>query len=546
MNKNTLYEKTSILVITGGVFSSLGKGITASSIGCLLQNLGFKVINLKFDPYVNVDPGTMNPLQHGEVFVTADGGETDLDLGNYERFLNIDLTKLSNLTTGKIYQDVINKERNGDYLGKTVQIIPHITDEIINHIYKNSQFYKPDFIVIEVGGTVGDFESIPFIEAMRQLGTLYKNRILYLHCVPLISLLTGNETKTKPLQHSVRELMHAGISPDFLLVRSENGLTKDDKQKIYLTTGVDQKYLIDIKNQKYIYDLVTDLYKQLLHKLILDKLNNKTRINSNYFKKWEEFIRLIHAEKKYNAKIALIGKYISNDDAYLSLANGLMISSWYENTDLEIAFIDSSKINKRNVSSKLSKFDAIIIPGGFGEANTSGMIDSIEYARVNKIPFLGICLGMQLACIEYARNVLNIKDATSQEFNKKAKNKIIHLIEGKNDNKNLGGTLRLGNYECYIDDKNSLAYKIYQSNNIIERHRHRYEFNNQYEKIMQENGFIFSGIYKDKDLKEIIELPKQTHPFYLATQFHPEFTAKTLKPQPIFNSLIEECRKLKK
>ena len=546
MNKNTLYEKTNILVITGGVFSSLGKGITASSIGCLLQNLGFKVINLKFDPYVNVDPGTMNPLQHGEVFVTADGGETDLDLGNYERFLNIDLTKLSNLTTGKIYQDVINKERNGDYLGKTVQIIPHITDEIINHIYKNSQFYQPDFIVIEVGGTVGDFESIPFIEAMRQLGTLYKNRILYLHCVPLISLLTSNETKTKPLQHSVRELMHAGISPDFLLIRSENGLTKDDKQKIYLTTGVDQKYLIDIKNQKYIYDLVTDLYKQLLHKLILDKLNNKTRINSNYFKKWEKFINLVHAEKKYNAKIALIGKYISNDDAYLSLANGLMISSWYENTDLEIAFIDSSKINKRNVSSKLSKFDAIIIPGGFGEANTAGMIDSIEYARVNKIPFLGICLGMQLACIEYARNVLNMQDATSQEFNKRAKNKIIHLIEGKDETKNLGGTLRLGNYECFIDDKNSLAYKIYQSDKIIERHRHRYEFNNQYEKIMQENGFIFSGVYKDKDLKEIIELPQKTHPFYLATQFHPEFTAKTLKPQLIFNSLIKECRKLKK
>ena len=546
MNKNTLYEKTNILVITGGVFSSLGKGITASSIGCLLQNLGFKVINLKFDPYVNVDPGTMNPLQHGEVFVTADGGETDLDLGNYERFLNIDLTKLSNLTTGKIYQDVINKERNGDYLGKTVQIIPHITDEIINHIYKNSQFYEPDFIVIEVGGTVGDFESIPFIEAMRQLGTLYKNRILYLHCVPLISLLTSNETKTKPLQHSVRELMHAGISPDFLLIRSENGLTKDDKQKIYLTTGVDQKYLIDIKNQKYIYDLVTDLYKQLLHKLILDKLNNKTRINTNYFKKWEKFINLVHAEKKYSAKIALIGKYISNDDAYLSLANGLMISSWYENTDLEIAFIDSSKINKRNVSSKLSKFDAIIIPGGFGEANTTGMIDSIEYARVNKIPFLGICLGMQLACIEYARNVLNMQDATSQEFNKRAKNKIIHLIEGKDETKNLGGTLRLGNYECFIDDKNSLAYKIYQSDKIVERHRHRYEFNNQYEKIMQENGFIFSGVYKDKDLKEIIELPQKTHPFYLATQFHPEFTAKTLKPQPIFNSLIRECRKLKK
>ena len=546
MNKNTLYEKTNILVITGGVFSSLGKGITASSIGCLLQNLGFKVINLKFDPYVNVDPGTMNPLQHGEVFVTADGGETDLDLGNYERFLNIDLTKLSNLTTGKIYQDVINKERNGDYLGKTVQIIPHITDEIINHIYKNSQFYQPDFIVIEVGGTVGDFESIPFIEAMRQLGTLYKNRILYLHCVPLISLLTSNETKTKPLQHSVRELMHAGISPDFLLIRSENGLTKDDKQKIYLTTGVDQKYLIDIKNQKYIYDLVTDLYKQLLHKLILDKLNNKTRINSNYFKKWEKFINLVHAEKKYSAKIALIGKYISNDDAYLSLVNGLMISSWYENTDLEIAFIDSSKINKRNVSSKLSKFDAIIIPGGFGEANTAGMIDSIEYARVNKIPFLGICLGMQLACIEYARNVLNMQDATSQEFNKRAKNKIIHLIEGKDETKNLGGTLRLGNYECFIDDKNSLAYKIYQSDKIVERHRHRYEFNNQYEKIMQENGFIFSGVYKDKDLKEIIELPQKTHPFYLATQFHPEFTAKTLKPQPIFNSLIRECRKLKK
>ena len=546
MKKNILYKKTNILVITGGVFSSLGKGITASSIGCLLQNIGFKVINLKFDPYVNVDPGTMSPLQHGEVFVTKDGGETDLDLGNYERFLNTDLTKLSNLTTGKIYQNVINKERNGDYLGKTVQIIPHITDEIINHVYEISQIYTPDFIVIEIGGTVGDFESIPFIEAMRQLGTIYKNRILYLHCVPLISLLTGNETKTKPLQHSVRELMHAGISPDFLLIRSEKGLTKDDKQKIYLTTGVDDKYLIDIKNQKYIYDLPTDLYKQLFHKLILDKLNIKTRINNNNYKKWEEFINLIHDEKKYSAKIALIGKYISNDDAYLSLANGLMISSWYENTDLEIAFIDSSTITKRNVNSKLNKYDAIIVPGGFGETNTSGMIDSIEYARINKIPFLGICLGMQLACIEFAKNVLKIKDATSQEFNSKSKNKIIHLIHGKDGLKNLGGTLRLGDYECYIDNKNSLAYKIYQSNKIIERHRHRYEFNNAYKQVMQENGFIFSGIHEDKNLVEIIELPKTTHPFFLATQFHPEFTAKTLHPQPIFNSLINECRKLKK
>lgn len=546
MKKNTLYEKTNLLVITGGVFSSLGKGITASSIGCLLQNIGFKVINLKFDPYVNVDPGTMSPLQHGEVFVTKDGGETDLDLGNYERFLNTDLTKLSNLTTGKIYQNVINKERNGDYLGKTVQIIPHITDEIINHVYEISQIYTPDFIVIEIGGTVGDFESIPFIEAMRQLGTIYKNRILYLHCVPLISLLTGNETKTKPLQHSVRELMHAGISPDFLLIRSEKGLTKDDKQKIYLTTGVNDKYLIDIKNQKYIYDLPTDLYKQLFHKLILDKLNIKRKINNNNYKKWEKFINLIHNEKKYRAKIALIGKYISNDDAYLSLANGLMISSWYENTDLEIAFIDSSTITKRNVNAKLNKYDAIIVPGGFGETNTSGMIDSIEYARNNKIPFLGICLGMQLACIEFAKNVLKIKDATSQEFNSKSKNKIIHLIQGKDGSKNLGGTLRLGDYECYIDNKNSLAYKIYQSNKIIERHRHRYEFNNEYKQIMQEHGFIFSGIHEDKNLVEIIELPKTTHPFFLATQFHPEFTAKTLHPQPIFNSLINECRKLKK
>lgn len=546
MKKNALYEKTNILVITGGVFSSLGKGITASSIGCLLQNIGFKVINLKFDPYVNVDPGTMSPLQHGEVFVTKDGGETDLDLGNYERFLNTDLTKLSNLTTGRIYQNVINKERNGDYLGKTVQIIPHITDEIINHVYEISQIYTPHFIVIEIGGTVGDFESIPFIEAMRQLGTIYKNRILYLHCVPLISLLTGNETKTKPLQHSVRELMHAGISPDFLLIRSEKGLTKEDKQKIYLTTGVNDKYLIDIKNQKYIYDLPTDLYKQLFHKLILDKLNIKTKINNNNYKKWEKFINLIHNEKKYKAKIALIGKYISNDDAYLSLANGLMISSWYENTDLEIAFIDSSTITKRNVNSKLNKYDAIIVPGGFGETNTSGMIDSIEYARNNKIPFLGICLGMQLACIEFAKNVLKIKDATSQEFNSKSKNKIIHLIQGKDGSKNLGGTLRLGDYECYIDNKNSLAYKIYQSNKIIERHRHRYEFNNAYKQIMQEHGFIFSGIHEDKNLVEIIELPKATHPFFLATQFHPEFTAKTLHPQPIFNSLINECRKLKK
>ncbi len=543
MKNKKLFEKTKILVITGGVFSSLGKGITASSIGCLLQNLGFNVINLKFDPYVNVDPGTMSPLQHGEVFVTHDGGESDLDLGNYERFLNVNLTKLSNLTTGSIYQHVIQKERNGDYLGKTVQIIPHVTDEIIQRVYDNSWHYKADFLVIEIGGTVGDFESIPFIEAMRQLSRLYKDRVLFLHCVPLISLLTGKETKTKPLQHSVRELMHAGISPDFLLIRSEKGLNKDDKYKIFLNTGVEEKDLIDIKNQKYIYNLPLDLYKQNLHQLILKKFHLDEKINDKKLTKWQDFVQLIYEQKKYKANIAIIGKYISNDDAYLSLHNGLMISAWYSSTDLKITFINSKDITSKNVENKLKEYDAIIIPGGFGENNTEGMIETIKYARENKIPYLGICLGLQLACIEFARNVLNLKNATSQEFDPQAKHQIIHLIQGKDQEKNLGGTLRLGDYPCYIKDEKTLAYKIFKSHNIIERHRHRYEFNNKYKELFEKNDFIFSGIYEEKNLVEMIELPKNIHPFFIAGQFHPEFTAKTLKPQPLFTALINECKK---
>lgn len=543
VNKNKLYEKTNILVITGGVFSSLGKGITASSIGSLLQSCGYNVVNLKFDPYVNVDPGTMSPLQHGEVFVTGDGGETDLDLGNYERFLNVDLTKLSNMTTGYIYQDVIKKERNGDYLGKTVQIIPHITDKIIERVYENSQFYKPDFIVIEIGGTVGDIESIPFIEAMRQLGTIHRDKTLFLHCIPLINLLTSKETKTKPLQHSVRELMHAGISPDFLLVRSLNGLTADDKQKIYLTTGVNEKNIIDVKNQDFIYDLPLDLYEQNFHKLILSKLHISKKPNYKKLEKWNEFINLIHAEKKYKDRIAIVGKYVQNDDAYLSLYNGLMISAWYEKTDLDIVFISSGEINDKNAKEKLKDFDAIIVPGGFGQSNTEGMISAIKYARENKIPYLGICLGMQLACIEFARNVLNIKDATSQEFDEKAKNQIIHLIFGKDNKKDLGGTLRLGNYECTINNKDTIAFSAYNADSVVERHRHRYEFNNDFKKMFEDNGIIFSGIYDKKNLVEITELSRKLHPFFIGVQYHPEFTAKTLSPQPLFTSLIKASKK---
>ena len=542
-NNNKLYKDTHIIVITGGVFSSLGKGITASSVGCLLNNLGYKVINLKFDPYVNVDPGTMSPLQHGEVFVTHDGGETDLDLGNYERFLNVDLNKISNLTTGTVYQNVIKKERNGDYLGKTVQIIPHITNEIIHRVDEISQMYQPDFIIVEIGGTVGDIESIPFIEAMRQMGRTYKDRVLYMHCVPVIKLLTSNETKTKPLQHSVRELMHAGISPDFLLVRSEEGLTKEDKEKIYLTTGVDPQDIIDVKNQEFIYDLPSDLYKQGLQKLIIDKFHMEKKADHAAFDKWENFLKIIHAPAKYEANIAVVGKYISNSDAYLSLFNGLKISAWYNECKLTITEIDAKKVTDENVNKLLKGYDAIIVPGGFGEDGIEGMIKAIKYARENKIPYLGICLGMQLACIEYARDVLGYKNATSAEFDKDTSCPIFHIIAGKSANKDLGGTLRLGDYLCSIKDINSLSHKIYQSDHAIERHRHRYEFNNQYKPEFEKAGLKFSGIYDDKNLVEIIELPQTVHPFFFGTQFHPEFTAKALRPQPIFSELIKVCEK---
>ncbi|MDE5553263.1 MAG: CTP synthase [Malacoplasma sp.] len=534
-----LNKKTKILIVTGGVFSSLGKGVACSSIGTLLKYIGYKTVNMKFDPYLNVDAGTMSPLQHGEVFVTRDGHETDLDIGNYERFLNIDLNKDTNITAGRVYYDVLNGERDGEFLGSTIQVVPHITGCIVSKMIKVSNEYDADFLVVEVGGTIGDIESIPFVEACRQIHAEYKDRVVFLHTVPLIELLTSKEEKTKPLQHSVRELMHLGVTPHFLMIRSKKEMTQKTKEKISLTTGIELKNIFSLTNQEHIYFLPESLLNQKLHERILEKFNMTPISNSNSLGRWSEFTKKILSPKKYKANIALIGKYVEIPDAYLSVTNSLELSSFYLETELKIDMIDSTDINESNVY-LLKKYDGILIPGGFGERGIEGMLLAIKYARENNVPYFGICLGMQLATIEYARNVLGWKDANSTEFNKRTNFPVIDIIAGKNDDKNLGGTLRLGDYECVLKP-NSIAQKCYQKNVILERHRHRYEFNNKYKNEFESKGLVFSGVHLEKNLIEIIELPN--HRFFIGCQFHPEFTSKTLRPNPIFLNFVNFSKK---
>lgn len=537
---NILNKKTKILIVTGGVFSSLGKGISSSSIGAMLKAIGYDVMIMKFDPYLNVDAGTMSPEQHGEVFVTHDGNETDLDIGNYERFLNINLPKESNVTAGKIYYEILKKERNGNFLGSTIQVVPHITTEIANKIINLSNKYESDFLIVEVGGTVGDIESIPFLEASRQLHSKYKNSVLFIHIVPLINMLTLSEEKTKPIQHSIKELMSLGIFPNLLFVRSKNDLDEKVKQKISLTTGVDITDIFSLANLKNIYYLPEILKKQGVHIKILKHFNMKpSRYNDN--KKWINFIDLIESKKEYKTKIAIIGKYTKDLDAYLSVITSLKLAAFYEKSEIKIDLIDSNKITKENLFN-LKNYDGILVPGGFGNRGIEGKILAIQFARENNIPLLGICLGMQLACIEFARNVLNLSDANSYEFDDKTKNPILKILDGKDKNKNLGGTLRLGNSECEIK-KDTKAYDCYKSTKIVERHRHRYEFNLDYKNAFESFGFVFSGVHSTyKDLVEIIEI--KDHKFFIGCQFHPEFTTKTLSVNPLFLSFLNASKKL--
>lgn len=525
--------KTKYIFVTGGVVSGLGKGITAASLGRLLKNRGYKVANQKFDPYLNVDPGTMNPCEHGEVFVTDDGAETDLDLGHYERFTDESLTKNSSITTGRIYSEVIEKERRGDYLGKTVQVIPHITNAIKDKVYKFANT-DVDIVITEIGGTVGDIESLPFLEAIRQVGIEQSPEdVMYIHVTLLPYIAGSNELKSKPTQHSVKELQSLGIKPDVLVCRSELKIQDNMKEKIALFCNVRKENVIQNSTVDVLYEVPLMLEKEGLAKVVCEHLKLKNKQPNNA--EWESLIKKIKKVTNKNVKVAIVGKYVELEDAYLSVVESLKHGAYANNTDIKIEFVNSEKINSENVKEKLKQFTGILVPGGFGNRGIQGKIEAIKYARENNIPFLGICLGMQLAVIEFARNVLKIEDANSAELGKTS-NPVIHIMEDQKSIKEKGGTMRLGKYPCILK-LGSLAKKIYKEKEITERHRHRYEFNNEYKERLEQSGLNCSGTSPDGKLVEIVELKQ--HPFFIAVQFHPELKSRPNKPAPLFSAFIK-------
>ena len=521
--------------VTGGVVSGLGKGITASSIALLLKSRGYKVFMQKFDPYINVDPGTMNPIQHGEVFVTYDGCETDLDLGHYERFIDEELNYTSNITSGKIYKSVIDKERHGDYLGATVQVVPHITNEIKNKVYEAGSTSNADVVITEIGGTVGDIESQCFLEAIRQIQ--YEkgaNDTFFVHCTLIPYIYGSNELKTKPTQNSVRDLRNLGIRPDALVCRAPFNTTQAMKEKLSMFCNIPVENIIDSIDVKNIYDIPINYYEQKIDEIILKQFGLEVReANIDY---WKKLINTVD-NLKNEIEISLVGKYTELHDAYLSVVESLHHAGYKHNVKVNINWVESEKLEKDvNLKEVFKNSKGIIVPGGFGNRGIEGMIKAITYARENNIPFLGICLGMQLSVIEFARNVCGIKDANSTEFDSICENPIIDLMSDQKSVVNLGGTLRLGNYECTLA-KDTLAYADYKKDKILERHRHRYEFNNKYKDILEKHGMVFSGKNVQADLVEIIEIPKHKH--FIACQFHPEFKSRPTKPHPLFDSFIK-------
>ena len=534
------------IFVTGGVVSALGKGVTSASLGAILEARGLKVGMMKLDPYLNVDPGTMSPYQHGEVFVTEDGTETDLDLGHYERFVNTTTSKNSNFTAGKVYENVIIKERKGDYLGATVQVIPHVTDEIKENIKNGSKGF--DVTIVEIGGTIGDIESLPFLEAIRQMG-LEKNgyEVAYVHLTLVPFIKTAAEIKTKPTQHSVKELRSIGIQPDALVCRSELPLPKEQRKKIALFTNVTEAAVISAHDAQDIYQIPLILREQGLDDIIVKKLNlNVAKPN---LRDWESVLR---AKDNSNGKvrIAMVGKYVDFRDSYISLSEALRHAGFKTQTHIQIEYVESEEIQRQGAKPLLESMDAILIPGGFGDRGIEGMINSIEFARINNKPYLGICLGLQAAVIEYARNKLHLTDANSTEFNPGTKAPVIALIkewmntdgsvENRNESSDLGGSMRLGAQECMLSDQ-SMAKNIYQKDSIFERHRHRYEFNINFKNDLEEAGLKFSGHSKD-GLVEIIEL--EDHPWFFACQFHPEFTSSPRNGHPLFESFVEASKKI--
>ena len=534
------------IFVTGGVVSSLGKGLSSASLAYLLQSRGFKVRLRKLDPYLNVDPGTMSPFQHGEVFVTDDGAETDLDLGHYERFSGTSAKKSDNITTGKIYSDVLKKERKGEYLGKTVQVIPHITDRIKDFI--KNETAKEDFIICEIGGIIGDIESLPFVEAIRQFSNdVGKKNALFIHLTLVPYLRASDEIKTKPTQHSVKELRSLGIQPDIIICRSERAIPLEHRKKISLFCNVDIKNVIQTVDVKTIYEAPISFNRENLDTQVLEyfKIKSKKKVNLN---PWKKITKIILRTKKF-VNIAIIGKYVDLKDAYKSLDEALTHGGIDNNLKVNLIRIDSENLNKTEIKKRLKGISGILIPGGFGKRGTEGKIEAIKYARQNKIPFFGICFGMQMAIIEFARNKLNIKNATSSEFGKNGVPIIGLITEWNKDGKvikgtdiDLGGTMRLGLYAAKLKE-NSMIKKIYKSKSIQERHRHRYEVNISYKEQFEKNGMIFSGLSPDDKLPEIIEL--KNHPWFVAVQFHPEFKSRPLAPHPLFSSFIKAAKNYK-
>lgn len=520
--------------ITGGVVSSLGKGITAASLGRLLKCRGLKVVIQKFDPYINVDPGTMNPYQHGEVFVTDDGAETDLDLGHYERFIDENLSQNSNVTTGRVYQTVIERERSGGYLGGTVQVIPHITNEIKGRILKASQDKSVDVIITEIGGTVGDIESQPFLEAIRQIKyEVGVRNSLYIHVTLVPYLAASGEIKTKPTQHSVKELLGLGIQPDIIVCRTENPIPKEQKDKIALFCNVLPENIIENRDVPTLYEVPLALHKEGLDSQVCKLLNME--LPQPDLTEWTEMVDR-HKYPKQEVCIALAGKYIGLHDAYLSVAEALTHGGIAHSTRVKIKWLATDEITRENVKEIFSDVDGILIPGGFGSRGIEGKIEIVRYARENNVPFLGICLGMQMAVIEYARNVLNLRGAHTTEVDPSTPYPVIDLMPDQANLDKMGGTMRLGQCRCEIIDKNSNTYKAYQADEISERHRHRYEFNNNFKEQLASAGMTAAGINPERNLVEIVEIA--SHPWFVGVQFHPEFKSRPNRPHPLFRDLV--------
>jgi len=523
------------IFVTGGVVSSLGKGLAAASIGCLLESRGLKVNIMKFDPYLNVDPGTMSPFQHGEVFVTDDGAETDLDLGHYERFTHAKLSRDNNWTTGRIYEQIITKERRGDYLGKTVQVIPHVTNEIKGAMKKIAQ--EVDVAIVEIGGTVGDIESLPFLEAIRQMRQeLGRDNTVFVHVTLVPWIGAAGELKTKPTQHSVKELLSIGIQPDILLCRTDRFLSKDMKSKIALFCNVEEDAVITAKDVASIYEVPLVFAKENVDTLALKYLRMDSTTKDRDLAAWEDLVHRVYNPKD-TVNIGIVGKYVEYEDSYKSLKEALVHGALAHNLKLNVVWVEAEGLENEGYEAQLEGFDGILVPGGFGKRGIAGMLNAIRYARERKVPYFGICLGMQTACIEYARNVCALEGADSSEFDQSTPHRIIYKLRELRGIDELGGTMRLGAWDCKLVPE-SIAHKAYGALEISERHRHRYEFNREYEALLCGAGLQITGSTPDGTYVEIVELPQSVHPYFLGCQFHPEFKSKPLEAHPLFKAFV--------